>query len=174
MAAENTPDSLERLVIMIPELSLARDVSTVMAIARRAVRTLTGADGASFVLREGDLCYYADEEAIAPLWQGQRFPMQTCISGWAMLHRQPAVIEDIFADPRVPAEAYEPTFVKSLVMVPIRTEYDWSAYSTSLYEKSMCGVSAETASLVPTPKPSIGASAARRAAMAYSSRPLRR
>jgi hypothetical protein len=48
--------------------------------------------------------------------------MSACISGWAMLNRQHAVIEDIYADPRIPADAYRPTFVKSLVMVPIRTE----------------------------------------------------
>ena len=33
-------------------------------------------------------CYYADEDAISPLWKGQRFPMSACISGWAMLNRQ--------------------------------------------------------------------------------------
>src|SRR5262249_45447335 len=52
---------------------------------------------------------------------GQRFPMSVCVSGWAMLHRQAAVIEDIYADQRVPHDAYRRTFVKSLVMVPIRT-----------------------------------------------------
>jgi signal transduction histidine kinase len=92
-----------------------------MAIVRHAARELTGADGATFVLRDGDLCHYADEDAIAPLWKGRRFPISTCISGWAMLNRQAAVIEDIYADPRIPAEAYRPTFVKSLAMVPIRT-----------------------------------------------------
>jgi signal transduction histidine kinase len=112
---------MERLVTVIQELSLARDVPTVMALVRHAARTLTGADGASFVLREGEQCYYADEEAIGPLWKGQRFPMQACISGWAMRHRQSAVIPDIYADTRIPVEAYAPTFVQSLVMVPIRT-----------------------------------------------------
>jgi signal transduction histidine kinase len=82
---------------------------------------LTGADGATFVLREGGNCYYAEENAISPLWKGQRFPLQACVSGWAMLHREPVVIEDIYQDARVPADAYRPTFVKSLVMVPIRT-----------------------------------------------------
>jgi light-regulated signal transduction histidine kinase (bacteriophytochrome) len=38
-----------------------------------------------------------------------------------MLNRQPVVIEDIYADHRIPHDAYRPTFVKSLVMVPIRT-----------------------------------------------------
>jgi hypothetical protein len=112
---------MERLVAAVQELSLARDLPSVQAIVRRAARELTGADGATFVLRDGDMCYYADEEAIAPLWKGQRFPMSTCISGWAMLNREAAVIEDIYADPRVPHAAYRPTFVKSLAMVPIRS-----------------------------------------------------
>jgi len=47
--------------------------------------------------------------------------MSACISGWTMLNRQPAVIEDIYADPRIPADAYRPTFVRSLAMVPIAT-----------------------------------------------------
>ena len=113
---------VDRLVSVIQQLSLARSLEAVMAIVRRAARDLTGADGATFVLREGDQCHYADEDAISPLWKGCRFPMSACISGWAMLNRQHAVIEDIYADPRIPADAYRPTFVKSLVMVPIRTE----------------------------------------------------
>src|SRR5919198_808629 len=112
---------MERLVAVVQELSLARDLATLMAIVRHAARELTGADGATFILRDGDQCYYADEDAIAPLWKGLRFPMSTCISGWAMLHRQHTVIEDIYADPRIPVAAYRPTFVKSLAMVPIRT-----------------------------------------------------
>lgn len=112
----------DRLVSVIQRLSLARNMETIMAIVRRAARDLTGADGATFVLREGDLCFYADEDAITPLWKGSRFPMSACISGWAMLNRQVAVIEDIFSDPRIPVDAYKPTFVKSLVMVPIRAE----------------------------------------------------
>lgn len=114
--------AMRRLVLAVQELSLARNLETVMAIVRKAARELTGADGATFVLRDGDKCHYADEDAIAPLWKGQRFPMSACISGWAMLNRRPAVIQDIYADARIPADAYRPTFVKSLVMVPIRVE----------------------------------------------------
>lgn len=110
----------ERLVTVVKELSLARDMPTIMAIVRRAGRELTGADGATFVLRDGDQCHYADEDAIGPLWKGQKFPLNHCISGWAMTHRQPAVVEDIFNDPRIPVSAYEPTFVRSVAMVPIR------------------------------------------------------
>ncbi len=109
------------LVDVVQELSFAKDLMAVQEIVRRAARSLTGADGATFVLRDREECYYADEDAIAPLWKGMRFPMQACISGWSMLHRQAAVIPDIYADARIPAEAYRPTFVKSLVMVPIRS-----------------------------------------------------
>lgn len=119
---ERRDRGMSRLVMAVQELSLARDLDSIMAIVRRAAREMTGADGATFVLRDGEFCHYVDEYAIAPLWKGQRFPLKTCISGWAMLNSQPAVIEDIYADSRIPADAYRPTFVKSLAMVPIRTE----------------------------------------------------
>jgi signal transduction histidine kinase len=117
---ERRDRAITRLVAAVQDLSAALTLEEIQAVTRRAARELTGADGATFVLRDGDLCYYADEDAIAPLWKGQRFPMSACISGWTMLNRRPAVIEDIYADPRVPADAYRPTFVKSLAMVPIR------------------------------------------------------
>jgi GAF domain-containing protein len=116
-----TSVQLRILVGAVQELSLARDLETIMRVVRKAARDLTGADGATFVLKDTDLCYYAEEDAIAPLWKGQRFPMSTCISGWTMINKQAAVIEDIYKDPRIPHEAYRPTFVKSLAMVPIRT-----------------------------------------------------
>jgi signal transduction histidine kinase len=128
--AEDSSHRTEHLINVVQELSLARDLATVMAIVRRAARQLTGADGATFILRERELCYYADEDAIAPLWKGKRFPMAACISGWAMLNRQSAVIEDIYADPRIPADAYRPTFVRSLAMVPIRTANPVGAIGT--------------------------------------------
>ena len=122
--------SLERFVAIVQELSLSRSLADVMRIVRHAARELTGADGATFVLRDGEQCHYADEDAIAPLWKGRRFPLHTCISGWTMLNRQQAVIEDVYADPRIPADAYRPTFVKSLVMVPIRTQAPLGAIGT--------------------------------------------
>jgi signal transduction histidine kinase len=112
---------MEQLVTVVQKLSMARSLEDVMEIVRTAARRLTGADGATFVLRDGDQCYYADEDAIAPLWKGNRFPMSRCISGWVMLNRTPATIDDIYADDRIPHDAYRPTFVRSLAMVPIRT-----------------------------------------------------
>jgi signal transduction histidine kinase len=112
---------VNRLVSAIQDLSLARTLGQVCEIVRHAARELTGADGATFVLRDQDLCYYVDEDAIAPLWKGKKFPMSACISGWAMNHRRAVAVPDIYADARIPHEAYRPTFVKSLAMVPIRT-----------------------------------------------------
>jgi len=112
---------MQQLVSVVQRLSLARNLQSIMDIVRQAARNLAAADGATFVLREGDSCFYAEEDAIGPLWKGRRFPMSACISGWAMLNRQPAVIKDIYQDARIPHEAYRPTFVKSLVMMPIRT-----------------------------------------------------
>lgn len=113
--------NMEALVSVVQKLSLSRDLETVMSLVRRAARNLTDADGATFVMREGDFCYYADEDAISPLWKGKRFPMKICISGWVMQNREPVVIEDIYQDVRIPAGAYRSTFVKSMAMVPIRS-----------------------------------------------------
>lgn len=113
--------ALTRLVSAVQALSQVRTLEEIREIVRHAARELIGADGATFVLRDGHSCHYVDEDAISPLWKGQRFPMSACVSGWVMLNRQPAVVRDIFDDPRVPVDAYRTTFVKSLVMVPIRT-----------------------------------------------------
>ena len=118
---DNGSAGISRLLRAVQELSMATQLSEVQRVVRTAARDLAGCDGATFVLRDGDLCFYADEDAIQPLWKGMRFPMEACISGWAMLNGDHAVIPDIYADPRIPAEAYQPTFVKSLVMTPIRT-----------------------------------------------------
>src|ERR1700760_2594603 len=108
------------LVEIIEQLAGARTVEDVAAIVRTAARRISGADGVCFVLRDGERCWYLDEEAIGPLWKGQRFPLTACISGWAMLNGQTAVIPDIYLDDRIPHDAYRPTFVKSLVIPPVR------------------------------------------------------
>jgi hypothetical protein len=101
------------------DLDRATSVLGVADVVRRLARRSCGADGATFVLREDEHCFYVDEDAIAPLWKGQRFPIKTCISGWAMLHGEPAVIPDIEVDVRIPQAEYRPTFVRSLVMTPV-------------------------------------------------------
>lgn len=126
---ENPPGSPRRdeddgglltLVETVEALSSARTVEDVAAVIRSTARRITGADGVAIVLRDGDQCHYVDEDAIGPLWKGKRFPMNACVSGWAMINRQTAVIPDIYLDDRVPHDAYRPTFVKSMVMTPVR------------------------------------------------------
>jgi PAS domain S-box-containing protein len=108
------------LVEAVEKLTAAQSLEEVSVQVRSSARRVLGADGISFVLREGDLCHYFDEDAIGPLWKGQRFPAETCISGWAMINRETAVVPDISVDARIPQEAYARTFVRSLIMSPIR------------------------------------------------------
>jgi GAF domain-containing protein len=103
-------------------LAAATTLEAIMEIVRSGARAIVSADGVTFVLREGDNCHYAEEDAIGPLWKGQRFPLSACISGWAMLNDKTAVIEDIYADARIPHDAYRRTFVQSLIMTPVRTK----------------------------------------------------
>lgn len=110
------------LIQLVQRLSFCRSVESILIELRESARQLTGADGLTIILRDGDLCHYVEEDAIAPLWKGRRFPMEACISGWCMLHRQQTAVVDIYRDTRIPHEAYRPTFVKSLVMTPIRSE----------------------------------------------------
>ncbi len=107
---------LERAVADLGDAVQLGDVQvTVRTAARQSVR----ADGATFVLRDIDQCFYADEDAMSPLWKGQRFPIEQCISGWAILNDEVAIVPDIMQDERIPLDAYLPTFVESVVMVPV-------------------------------------------------------
>lgn len=111
--------AMEELVAASQELMKARSLEDILETVRIFGRQITGADGATFVLKDGDKCFYADESAIGPLWKGNRFPLSMCISGWVMTNKQAVAIEDIYKDDRIPHDAYRPTFVKSLMMVPV-------------------------------------------------------
>jgi len=108
------------LVKTVEELAATETLGDIIETVRGSARAISGSDGVCFVLREGPYCHYVDEDAVAPLWKGRRFPLETCISGWCMLHDETVVVPDIFLDSRIPHDAYRPTFVKSLVVVPVR------------------------------------------------------
>ena len=129
---EHAPSTaqLARLVRAVQDLSRARSLADVQAVVRQAARDLANADGATFVLRDGKQVHYADEDAISPLWKGRRFPIDECISGWSMTRGAPVVIEDVRVDDRIPQDAYRPTFVRSLIMMPIRPEAPLGAIGT--------------------------------------------
>lgn len=99
-----------------------RGVATIeeaVQVVRFSARLIADADGITVVRREGDFVRYTAEDAVSPLWTGQRFPIESCVSGIAMLSGKPVIIPDIIADARVPHYAYEPTFVKSMAIFPV-------------------------------------------------------
>jgi GAF domain-containing protein len=105
--------------VLRDHLALAKCPEDIIETVRGSARAIFSADGIAFVLNDDGHCHYVEENAIGPLWKGQRFPMQRCISGWAMLNGKTAAIEDVFKDPRIPHEIYRQTFVQSLIMVPV-------------------------------------------------------
>lgn len=100
-------------------LGNARNVEDVIALLHRHARVVAGADGITVVRREGDEVAYVTEDAIAPLWAGQRFALRTCVTGMAILAGEPIVIPDIARDPRVPLHLYLSTFVRSMAVFPV-------------------------------------------------------
>lgn len=100
-------------------LAAAASVDDVVAVLRGTARAAVDAQGIAVVIEDGGRCSYVAEDAISSLWQGQSFPIDHCISGWAMRHGETVAIRDVRLDPRIPQDAYAPTFVRSLVMVPI-------------------------------------------------------
>ena len=121
LTGPDAPD-ISVLMAVIRRLTICSSVQEIMETVTPAARTLLAADGITFVLRDGGECFYAEEDAVSPLWKGRRFPIDACISGWCMVHRRAAVIPDVYRDPRIPHDAYRPTFVRSLAMVPVRQD----------------------------------------------------
>jgi len=112
-------DRLSHVLNASERLASATSVEEVVAVLRETARTAVGAEGIAIVIEDNGCCSYVAEDAISPLWRGQSFLSDQCISGWAMRHRETVAIRDVRLDPRVPEDAYALTFVRSLVMVPI-------------------------------------------------------
>jgi len=129
-------------------LMAARGQDEIIEIVRSSARSAISADGVTFVLREYSHCHYAEEDAIAPLWKGQKFPMTSCISGWAMMNSKTAVIPDIFKDARIPHDVYRKTFVRSLVMAPVG--FDTPMAAIGAYWRNRPMISAQDVSVVET------------------------
>jgi len=118
MSSDRHPPEME--IIQIVKLLASCDaVEDVVRVLASAVRSHVGADGVTVVMRDGDRSRYLEENAIGALWKGRDFPLEDCISGWAMQRNTQVVVPDIREDPRIPLPLYEATFVRSLVMTPI-------------------------------------------------------
>jgi GAF domain-containing protein len=103
----------------VAEMSTAQSLEDILETLRSSARSILGSDGVAVIRRDDDSVHYVGEDAIAPLWSGQRFAIESCISGIAMLERRIIVIPDIHRDSRVPLNAYLSTFVSSMAVAPI-------------------------------------------------------
>jgi PAS domain S-box-containing protein len=119
-AAPAPAQGLALIAEAFERLGACDDRAAILDTLRDFARRLVGAEGVSIVLRDGEECFYARTDAVqGALWEGQRFPLVSCISGWVMLNKETAVIPDVYQDPRIPHEVYRATFVRSLIMVPV-------------------------------------------------------
>lgn len=128
MAQHDIQGRHARLAQAIGLLDSASGWDDASTILRDHARAIADADGITVVLRQGDEVFYAAEDAISPLWTGQRFPVERCISGLAIMAGEPILIPDIRNDPRVPLNAYLATFVASMAMFPIGRTAALGAY----------------------------------------------
>ena len=119
--ADQSTTTLRQLSDVLGALEAAENIDEIQQTVCAAARQITDADGATYVLRDGKECHYAEEESDQPLWKGARFPMDSCISGWTMVYRQAVTVSDIVLDDRLKPEMYGPTFAQSMAMVPIRS-----------------------------------------------------
>ncbi|WP_414899571.1 GAF domain-containing protein [Sphingomonas flavalba] len=122
MSAMSEPTVLARwsaTTDLIRRLAGAFTIDDTVAILRDSARRVAASDGITVVRREGAHVRYVAEDAVAPLWTGQSFPIKACISGLAMLDRAPIIIPDISKDPRLVYNYYRDTFVRSMAMFPV-------------------------------------------------------
>lgn len=108
-----------RLATALAQLAASENDADLVAALLAHARFLVDAGGIAIMRREGEEVRYIAEDAVAPLWTGRIFPVEACISGAAMLQNRPILIPDTRADLRVPAPAYDPTFVRRMAIFPI-------------------------------------------------------
>jgi GAF domain-containing protein len=144
-----------RLRELIEDLRAVGSVEETVQVLRFSARVIAGADGITIVRREGEFVHYVAEDAVSPLWTGRRFPIESCVSGIAMLSRKPVIIPDISGDPRVPHYAYESTFVKSMAMFPVGIDQPRMAIGS--YWRRRGDLEPETTKLLATMARSAGA-----------------
>lgn len=116
------PDGFEQrrlLTEAMARLSHASSIDELVTVLRDCARTIARCDGITVIRREGNRVAYIAEDAMSPLWAGEDFPIENCISGLAIIEARPIHIPDIYEDARVPVDAYRPTFVRSMSMYPI-------------------------------------------------------
>jgi signal transduction histidine kinase len=120
--ATRTSTPIASLSKALARIVRARNTEEAVSTLRETARNVIGCEGIAIILKDGDLCHYVEEDAIGPLWKGQKFPAVACVSGWSMRNKATAVIPDIWADDRIPYELYAGTFVRAMAMTPVRSD----------------------------------------------------
>lgn len=115
-----TPPGIPVLISAIQELSVARSRAEIHRAIKKAARRVNGADGSTLAVRSGELCVYVEQDGIGPDITGRKVPLGTCISGWAIANRCPAVVDDVRSDGRVGPDGFGPGSATSVVVVPVR------------------------------------------------------
>jgi len=114
-----TPSITSLLLRATRTLLQARDFNSVVSTILSITRKITHADSVAFIVREGDHCFFADEDATQSFWKDSRFPIHERIEGTSIQNHQTIYIEDIHTDDRVDAKIYQPTPIKSVTIVPV-------------------------------------------------------
>ena len=117
MHAENdSPDGANgRLATLLRELATAPGQADVQRIACRWARTLTGADGAAFIVRGRTSAVLAAEDADEPLGASDA----PALADWVMRHDTAAVVDDASTDERIADDARTVGTVRALAIVPV-------------------------------------------------------
>jgi len=141
---------MQLLLTAACDLAGARSLHEILFVVKRAARRLTGSDGVAVILREGEKVFYAEEDAVRPLWKGRHFPIDDDIAGWSMLQKKTVVIPDVTRDDRVAVEMYGPTFVHSLLIVPVGRENPLAAIASYWSEEHRQDLKPEAKRLLET------------------------
>jgi diguanylate cyclase (GGDEF)-like protein len=115
----NTHSGFDLFLDIIGNVTHIDNFSNFQSFLKNAARQLTSSDSASIILRQGENCFYLDEDSDQPLWKGMSFPLSACISGWCILNAETVSVENIFKDERIPTALYEDKNIQSLLVVPI-------------------------------------------------------
>lgn len=118
-ALRDSNERLEYLVHALKTLTAAKTMEQVQEAITHSARNLVHSDSAALVFLEDGLCHHVSEDSPIQLWEGRKYAMDECVSGWSISNNKTAVIRDIASDSRVSMRHYASTPIKSLVMVPI-------------------------------------------------------
>ena len=125
---ENSPQFTDRLlgVIRAQEeiANLGLDLGSVMSLVTRRVIELTPAAGAVVELAEDDELVYRATSGLAAPHLGLRLMRKNSLSGLCIAEDTMLICEDSELDPRVDKEACRLIGLRSMIVVPLRHEFD--------------------------------------------------